>query len=105
MTRLREIRAALEQDERLLARALDEKVAAAEKRVFRLLGLVYPSRDLYNAYLGYASGEPSGRVRSSCWRTSCIGRIARPGAARARSGATTGVVQRRNSRCRAVGGR
>jgi ATP:ADP antiporter, AAA family len=41
----------------LLWRALLEKQAESVERVFRLLGLVYPARDIYNAYLGVTSGN------------------------------------------------
>lgn len=55
---LRQIQQALGDDgHELLARALREKVGQYFKRVFRLLGLLYPPRDLYNAYLGYVRGE------------------------------------------------
>jgi HEAT repeat protein len=41
----------------LLRRALDERLQQNLERVFRLLGLVYPPRDIYNAYHGVVSGK------------------------------------------------
>ena len=40
----------------LLSRALGEKCVEKLKRIFRLLALIHPPGDLYNAYLGYVSG-------------------------------------------------
>jgi hypothetical protein len=45
----------------LLRRAIDEKREQQLKIVFRCLALLYPARDLYNAYLGYMSGAPGPR--------------------------------------------
>ena len=45
----------------LLWRALDEKCEENLKRIFRLLALIHPSQDLYNAYLGYVSGDRADR--------------------------------------------
>jgi len=42
---------------RLLKRSLIEKQQQNLERIFRLLGLVYPPRDIYNAYLGVVSGR------------------------------------------------
>ena len=42
---------------RLLRQALDERLQQNLERVFRLLGLVYPPRDIYNAYQGVVSGK------------------------------------------------
>jgi ATP/ADP translocase/HEAT repeat protein len=39
----------------LLARALDERLTLNLERIFRLLGLNYPAKDIYNAYLGIVS--------------------------------------------------
>ncbi|MBT3345931.1 MAG: hypothetical protein HN712_15200 [Gemmatimonadetes bacterium] len=62
---LRHIRVALEgTGHGLLQRALREKVDQYLKRVFRLLGLLYPQRDLYNAYLGYVDGKSDTRASS-----------------------------------------
>lgn len=41
----------------LLLQALQEKQEQNLDRIFRLLGLVYPPRDIYNAYLGIVSGR------------------------------------------------
>jgi AAA family ATP:ADP antiporter len=45
----------ISQADALLARALDERLALNLERVFRLLGLNYPAKDIYNAYLGIVS--------------------------------------------------
>jgi AAA family ATP:ADP antiporter len=42
---------------KLLKRALEEKQNQNLERLFRLLGLVYPPRDIYNAYQGIVSGR------------------------------------------------
>jgi AAA family ATP:ADP antiporter len=47
---------------RLLRRALEEKRRQYLKRLFRLLALLHPPQDLYNAYLGYASGDRADRA-------------------------------------------
>lgn len=47
----------------LLKRALTEKQYQNLERIFRLLGLVYPPRDIYNAYQGVVSEEKT--VRSN----------------------------------------
>lgn len=41
----------------LLCRALQERQQQYLERVFRLLGLVYPPQDIYNAYQGIVSGK------------------------------------------------
>lgn len=41
----------------LLKKALVEKQRLSMERIFRLLGLVYPSKDIYNAYSGIISGQ------------------------------------------------
>ena len=41
----------------LLSRAVGEKCEENLKRIFRLLALIHPAQDLYNAYLGYVSGN------------------------------------------------
>jgi len=48
---------------RLLVRAVREKQVINLERIFRFLGLAHPAQDMYNAYLGYVSGEP--RTRAS----------------------------------------
>jgi AAA family ATP:ADP antiporter len=44
-------------EEALLACALDERLALNLERIFRLLGLHYPPKDVYSAYLGIVSTE------------------------------------------------
>lgn len=44
--------------EALLTRALRERMDHELERLFRLLGLLYPPRDVYNAYFGLTSGRP-----------------------------------------------
>ncbi len=62
VARLRQVGGAVDDSEhKLLRRALREKLQQYEKRVFRLLGMLYPPRDLYNAYLGYVSGDSEAR--------------------------------------------
>jgi len=48
---------------RLLRKVLREKQEQTLERIFRLLGLQYPPRDMYHAYLGLVSSQP--RVRAS----------------------------------------
>ena len=48
---------------RLLVKAMREKQMVNLERIFRFLGLTHPAQDMYNAYLGYVSGEP--RTRAS----------------------------------------
>jgi AAA family ATP:ADP antiporter len=48
----------------LLLRALDEQIELARERVFRLLGLLYPARDIYNAWHGIVHGKPAVRAAS-----------------------------------------
>jgi ATP:ADP antiporter, AAA family len=47
----------------LLARAMRERMDHELERIFRLLGLLYPPRDIHNAYAGLTSGQP--RIRSN----------------------------------------
>ena len=47
---------------RLLVKALAEKRREQVKRIFRLLALSHPPKDMYNAYLGYVSGERATRA-------------------------------------------
>jgi AAA family ATP:ADP antiporter len=49
--------------ESLLTRALQERMDRELERIFRLLGLLYPPRDIHNAYVGLISGQP--RIRSN----------------------------------------
>ncbi len=46
----------------LITRALHESLERGMERMFRLLGLNYNSRDIYNAYLGIISEKPSLRA-------------------------------------------
>ena len=48
--------------ERLLHKALSEKLDQKLEFIFRLLGLHYPAKDIYNAYLGIVSGSRSVRA-------------------------------------------
>lgn len=41
----------------LLQRALSERLNEKLEQIFRLLGLIYPSKDIYNAYQGIVSGQ------------------------------------------------
>ena len=47
---------------RLLTRALAEKRDQQFERIFRLLALLHPPKDMLNAYMGYVSGERSTRA-------------------------------------------
>ncbi len=42
----------------VLVRALRERMEREFERIFRLLALLYPPRDIYNAYVGLTSGRP-----------------------------------------------
>jgi len=42
----------------LVARALGERMEREFERIFRLLALLYPARDVYNAYVGLTSHRP-----------------------------------------------
>jgi AAA family ATP:ADP antiporter len=44
--------------EALLSRALRERMDYEFERIFRLLALMYPMRDVHNAYVGLTSGRP-----------------------------------------------
>ena len=46
----------------LLEQALQEKQEQNLKRIFRLLGLRYPARDMYHAYLGLVHRQPGKRA-------------------------------------------
>jgi AAA family ATP:ADP antiporter len=46
----------------LLIEALQESLDHILERMFRLLGLIYNSRDIYNSYLGVNSGKPGLRT-------------------------------------------
>jgi len=48
----------------LLIKALEEKLAANLDRIFRLLGLRYQPKDMYNAYLGIMSAKPNVRANA-----------------------------------------
>lgn len=45
-------------DELLLTRALRERMVHELNRIFRLLALLYPPRDIFSAYAGVTSGRP-----------------------------------------------
>jgi len=49
---------------RLLSRALQERLDQALERIFRLLGLAYPSQDIYTAYLGITSKNRISRANA-----------------------------------------
>lgn len=49
---------------KLLIIALDEKLDNNLERIFRLLGLHYPPKDMYDAYLGIKSNNPHIRANS-----------------------------------------
>ncbi len=44
--------------EPILTRALRERMEREFERIFRLLALLYPARDVHNAYVGLSSGRP-----------------------------------------------
>ncbi len=44
--------------ERLLVRALRERMAHERERIFRLLALIYPPRDIHNAFVSLSSDRP-----------------------------------------------
>jgi len=46
------------ESETLVASALRERMAQEFERIFRLLGLLYPARDIHNAYAGLTSHRP-----------------------------------------------
>jgi AAA family ATP:ADP antiporter len=46
------------QSETLVASAVRERMAREFERLFRLLGLLYPARDIHNAYAGLTSERP-----------------------------------------------
>lgn len=47
---------------KLLNLALEEKLEGSLERIFRLLGLKYPAKDMYDAYLGVQSNRPNLRA-------------------------------------------
>jgi ATP:ADP antiporter, AAA family len=49
--------------ESVLTRALRERMGQELERIFRLLGLLYPPRDIHNAYAGLTSGQM--RIRAN----------------------------------------
>ena len=56
-------RANLEDDAlTLLKRALQERFEFTRDRIFRLLGLIYPAQDMYNAWNGLVNGRPPVRA-------------------------------------------
>jgi AAA family ATP:ADP antiporter len=50
--------------ESLLTRALRERMAYELERIFRLLALLYPSRDIHNAFLGLTLGTSQRRANA-----------------------------------------
>ncbi len=50
--------------QKLLMKALEEKLEVNLERIFRLLGLRYPSKDMYNAYLGVISNKTDLRANA-----------------------------------------
>ena len=52
------------ESETLVAGALRERMAQEFERLFRLLGLLYPARDIHNAYVGLTSERPQLRANS-----------------------------------------
>ncbi len=52
------------ESESLLTRALRERMEHELERIFRLLALIYPPRDLYNAFIGLHSGHPQLRANA-----------------------------------------
>ena len=50
--------------QKLLMKALEEKLEINLERIFRLLGLRYPSKDMYNAYLGVVSNKEDLRANA-----------------------------------------
>jgi AAA family ATP:ADP antiporter len=49
---------------RLLVRTLRDRLDRGLERIFRLLGLKYPARDIYNAYQGVTSGKAALRANA-----------------------------------------
>ena len=54
----------LKKARKLLIVALEEKLDNSLERIFRLLGLKYPPKDMYNAYLGLKSNKSNLRANS-----------------------------------------
>ena len=48
----------------MLVRALRERMDYEFERILRLLALLYPSRDIHNAYVGLRSGRPQVRANA-----------------------------------------
>ena len=46
----------------LLKRALQERFEFTRDRIFRLLGLIYPAKDIYNSWNGVVNGRPPVRA-------------------------------------------
>jgi ATP/ADP translocase len=60
--------------EALLARALDERLTFNLERIFRLLGLSHPPRDIHSAYLGIVSAEKSRHASAVEFLDNVVGR-------------------------------
>lgn len=58
----------------LLVRALDERLTLNLERVFRLLGLSYPPRDIYNAYLGIVGTDKNKHASAIEFLDNVVGR-------------------------------
>jgi ATP/ADP translocase/HEAT repeat protein len=58
---------------RLLARALREARSERRESIFRWLGLVYPSRDMYRSYLAVTGGDERVRANGIEWLETTIG--------------------------------
>lgn len=58
----------------LLCRAVDEKIVVRLKQLFRLLALIHPPQDLYNAYLGYVRGDRLDRASAVEFLENVLGR-------------------------------
>lgn len=61
----------------LLRRAVAEKRDQHLKRIFRFLALQHPPKDLYNAYLGYVSGDRAARASALELLENVLGRADR----------------------------
>ncbi len=58
----------------LLIRALDERLTLNLERVFRLLGLSYPPRDIYHAYLGIVGSDKNQHASAIEFLDNVVGR-------------------------------
>jgi len=58
----------------LLVRALDERLTFNLERIFRLLGLSYPPRDIYHAYLGIVGSDKDKHASAPEFLDNVVGR-------------------------------